>query len=61
MFEEYGCGCILSVRQGRVRICGTHRPETATGDGAIGSIANLRNIVRRYPANGEMPEEWNGR
>lgn len=61
MFDEYKCGCIVSPFQGRVRICLAHRPERATGDGAVSSTAILRGIVRQYPANGETVTGWNGR
>ena len=61
MFDEYKCGCIVSPFQGRVRICQAHRPEQATGDGAVNSTAALRGILRQYPANGETPKGWNGR
>lgn len=60
MFNEFACGCIVSQFVGRVRVCGTHRPEMATGDGGVAN-ANLRGIVKRYPAHGEMPPEWTGR
>jgi len=60
MFEEYGCGCIVSRFVGRVRICLAHRPERATGDGGVWT-SNLRGVVKTYPAHGEMPREWNGR
>lgn len=61
MFEEYRCGCIVSPFVGRVRICGSHRPEMATGDGAV-STAALKGVMKRYPANGLMPEEgWSGK
>ncbi len=61
MFEEYRCGCIVSAFQGRVRICSTHRPERATGDGALAAAWTLRVVVRRYPANGESVPGWTGR
>jgi hypothetical protein len=58
MFNEYSCGCIVSVFQGRVRICMTHRPDKATGDGAFWTMNKMPRIVRQYPANGEMPDGW---
>lgn len=61
MFDEYGCGCVVSRLVGRVRICEAHALEKATGDGGIGGVHRLRNIVRTYPAHGEMPDNWRGR
>lgn len=61
MFDEYACGCIVSLFQGRVRICGAHRPEKATGDGATGVMGRMPGVVRQYPANGEMPQKWGKR
>ncbi len=58
MFNEFSCGCIVSLFQGRVRICANHRPEKATGDGAISAMGRFPGIVRQYPANGEMPKGW---
>ncbi len=54
------CGCIVSFFQGRVRICETHRPEKASGDG--GEIqGKLPKVVRQYPANGIQVNNWKGR
>jgi len=60
MFREFGCGCIVSIEQGRVRTCLSHKPGAARGDG--GSFDGLRGAgVKLYPANGQMPANWNGR
>lgn len=62
MFNEFACGCIVSPEQGRVRICSVHRPQAATGDGAVETVARFPGIVRQYPGNGRMPVGgWRGR
>lgn len=61
MYDEYRCGCIASPWQGRIRVCATHRLEEPTGNGGIWKMEKMPKIVRQYPANGEMPEGWNGR
>lgn len=57
MFNEFACGCIVSLYQGRVRVCVAHRPETATGDGGVAGMGKMPKIVRQYPANGESPAD----
>jgi hypothetical protein len=61
MFDEFGCGCIVSPFVGRVRICAGHRPEKATGDGAVLTMGKMPKVIRSYPANGMPVEEWTGR
>ena len=58
MFDEYSCGCIVSMQQGRVRICVTHRIANATGSGGAENMGKMPGVVRQYPANGEMPKGW---
>lgn len=61
MFEEYGCGCILSAFQGRVRVCGGHRnlidyhtdPKTGAVTWTVKKFDPSGKIVARYAANGE--------
>lgn len=60
MFREFNCGCIVSEQQGRVRICVTHRPQSADGRGAC-AHSMLRGGTKRYPANGEPVPGWAGR
>lgn len=60
MFREYPCGCIVSIQQGRVRICEQHRPEQATGDGADQTWVR-KGQPKLYPANGELVGEWSGK
>ena len=60
MFRQWYCGCVVSQLQGRVRVCATHRPAKATGDG--GAWDGLKGAgVKCYPANGEMVANWTGR
>jgi hypothetical protein len=60
MFDEFSCGCVVSVYQGRVRICAVHRLEKAVGDGGA-YLVPLRGIVKSYPANGQEVPGWRGR
>lgn len=61
MFREFGCGCIVSIEQGRVRTCHVH-VRGKNSDGRGGYFDGLKGGgVKCYPANGEMPENWNGR
>jgi hypothetical protein len=60
MFYEHKCGCIFSRQQGRVRICPTHRLESADGRGGLLSSV-LKGKAKLYPANGEMVRNWGGR
>lgn len=60
MFREFNCGCIVSEQQDRVRICATHRPQSADGRGAY-AFSLLRGGTKCYPANGESVPGWNGR
>ena len=55
MFDEYGCGCIVSVQQGRVRFCAQHRIERKAGSELLKPRAPTGKIVKQYPANGEKP------
>ena len=60
MFEEYACGCIFSLFQGRVRVCPAHR--TYTNEDRIKVILDpTGRIVRLYPANGRGVEGWTGK
>lgn len=59
MFDEYDCGCIVSIRQGRVRICATHR--TRIEDGRVIRLFPTSEVIRRYPGNGRMVPDWVGR
>jgi hypothetical protein len=60
MFRGFKCGCIVSLQQGRVRICGIHKPGQSSGDG--GGFDGLKGGgTKLYPANGEAVLGWNGR
>lgn len=59
MFHEYKCGCIFSSIQGRVRICESHRPEVATGDGNNEAWPR-KGRAKLYPANGQTCV-WSGK
>lgn len=61
MFREFPCGCIVSEHQGRVRVCGVHRPERGDGIGGLSTSGELRGRVKYYPANGEAVAGWTGR
>lgn len=60
MYDEYGCGCIVSTVQGRVRVCAGHRNvvEHNGKDWTVIRFNPSGKIVRSYPANGEMPIGW---
>ena len=64
MFEEYQCGCVWSRVQGRVRVCPGHRTVVEAADDGRWIVVRFDptgKVVRRFPANGEMPLRWNGR
>lgn len=63
MFDRFGCGCILSRLQGRVRVCHAHQ-NVVDWDGkkwVVLTSGPSGRVVQSYPANGEMPEEWTGK
>lgn len=55
MFNEYACGCIVSLVQGRVRVCSGHR-NVVEHDGkkwVVRTAGPSGKVVQQYPANGE--------
>lgn len=60
MYDEYGCGCIVSPVQGRVRVCHGHR-NVVEYNGRNWIVIRSQpagKIVRSFPANGIMPSDW---
>lgn len=55
MFNEYACGCIVSLFQGRVRICAGHRTTVDSNRKVwvLSTTGTSGKVVGRYPANGE--------
>lgn len=55
MFDEYACGCIVSPRQGRVRICSSHRNvvELVGKQWVVRTSGPTGKVVQSYPANGQ--------
>ena len=60
MFDQYDCGCVMSRLQGRVRVCVSHRSHVDDGGNLVRTYPT-GNVVKRFPANGEMPSEWTGK
>lgn len=63
MFSESKCGCIWSIKQGRVRICSTHKIELGDGAGGWNQLmgSNITGVMRKYPANGVTVAGWSGK
>lgn len=55
MFNEYACGCIVSLFQGRVRVCVGHRNvvELVGKEWVVRRSGPSGKVVQTYPANGE--------